>query len=192
MAKLKYKKLSKSKLRNFCDDLWAISVKLRDNNKCVICGATEYINAHHLISRRIYKTRFMLSNGISVCPKCHEYSLSCSFHTAWWGAETWVKENRPEQYQIWLKNREIYADGEETDYEEIYLELEENYKKITGNYLRIERINNYILFTKAEEIKKLFKECKKPIEILENYKTFNITEKNIKDFIKLNQKWFSE
>ncbi len=187
--KIKYKKLSKSKGRNFCDQLWALLVKLRDGNKCVICGATEYINAHHLISRRIFLTRFIVDNGISLCPKCHEYDLSLSAHTAPWNFDEWVKLNKIEQYKIWLENRKIKATGEEINYEEIYKQLEEKHKELTGNYLRLERIDEYLLFINIEKIKE---QIRNNIPQQTIYESLNlpISIKKFKDFITKNKKFF--
>ena len=191
--KIKYKKIPKSRGRNFCDDLWSILVKHRDGNKCVICGVTEYINSHHLISRRILKTRFSIPNGISLCPSHHEYGLLCSAHTSWWNFDKWVKENRPEQYSIWLENRKIQTDGEEVDYDKLYKEMEEQYKTSFGSYFRIERIGSYLLFLNFEDIKNLLLKDpsisnNKKIElVIEKMKEFSIGNSTIKEFLKSNK-----
>jgi len=83
---------------------WANAVKLRDGNKCVICGNTKNLNAHHLIPWEIEKFRFDVNNGISLCPSHHtRYSFHLSPHSD--GSALfffWLFENKPETYK-WLK-----------------------------------------------------------------------------------------
>lgn len=199
--KIKYKKLTPSKCKNFCDELWAIVVKIKDNNKCVICGATEYINAHHLLSRRVLLTQHCINtnipstrhspiNGISVCPNCHEYSLTCSFHTAPWSAQIWVQNNRPEQFEDWCKNRESILNGIEINYEEVYLFLENEHKKLTGNYFRIERISQFLLYKFAYDIKEKIKSNTDMENILKTLPC-ELSKKKLQDFINTNKKFFN-
>lgn len=58
----------------------------RDGNKCVICGHSAYLDAHHILERRLFQGPrefggYFLSNGASVCTKHHikaeETTLSC-------------------------------------------------------------------------------------------------------------------
>ena len=44
-------------------------VKERDNHKCVICGSTENLNAHHL---RYRADRLDEDDIITVCSNCHQ------------------------------------------------------------------------------------------------------------------------
>lgn len=74
--KKKVKKVNKAKLikklkkQNF--ELWSQCVRLRDK-KCIICGSTETLQAHHCLVRAALslRTRFMTLNGVCVCYKCH-------------------------------------------------------------------------------------------------------------------------
>lgn len=48
----------------------------RDNNKCVVCGATEDLSVHHIIERRLWQAEhefggYFLSNGASLCETHH-------------------------------------------------------------------------------------------------------------------------
>lgn len=192
-AKIKYKKLSNSKGRTFCDDMWSDMVKMRDGRKCVICNATEYINSHHLISRRIFALRFNVDNGISLCPQHHEYDLHLSAHTAPWNFDEWVKTNKPEQYNNWLENRKVIVTGEQTNYEQLYYNMEHAYKKITGNFFRIERISPYILSLNVDKIKQSLEtnstlsDNKKIALIIDLMKEFNIGQTAVKEFLKQNK-----
>lgn len=91
MPKRKYNKAHKD---------WSKEVKERDNNKCVICGETKNLNAHHLIPWEIEKFRFNVMNGITLCAKHHtRYSYHISPHSD--GSFlffVWLMENSPYQF----------------------------------------------------------------------------------------------
>lgn len=51
---------------------WSKAVRARDGHKCVECGATGRLHAHHIKPWKDYpKLRHELSNGITLCPPCH-------------------------------------------------------------------------------------------------------------------------
>lgn len=143
--------LNKKTGKNYCDNLWSSIIRLEFNNKCAICeslGVTEsetILNAHHLISRRSFKYRWDINNGILLCPKHHEFDLHISAHTAPWGFEEWMKDYRKEQYDLWLENRKNLEYDGKNKYEEIYHELEKTYKNKTGDFFMIKRIHLYLL-----------------------------------------------
>ena len=61
---------------------WAESIKWKFYGKCVVCGATNYINAHHIIPWEIEKFRYNYNNGIAICPKHHtKYGAGLSPHS---------------------------------------------------------------------------------------------------------------
>jgi hypothetical protein len=95
MTKRKYDKAHKE---------WARLVKERDNNKCVVCGATTIICAHHLIPWEVEKFRLNIENGITLCSSHHtRYSYGLSPHSD--GAALfyfWLFDNRPDIYN-WIK-----------------------------------------------------------------------------------------
>jgi 5-methylcytosine-specific restriction endonuclease McrA len=44
----------------------------RDGHKCVFCGATENLDAHHITDRSLMPNGgYVLENGITVCDKHH-------------------------------------------------------------------------------------------------------------------------
>lgn len=79
------------------DKQWANAVKERDNLKCVICGATERLNAHHIIARENHETKFDIQNGLSLCPLHHFFNRQLSAHNNPLGLFIWLEKNRPEQ-----------------------------------------------------------------------------------------------
>lgn len=51
---------------------WARRVKERFGNACYICGETEKLDAHHLISASdVPSLQTKLTNGIPLCRRCH-------------------------------------------------------------------------------------------------------------------------
>ena len=51
---------------------WAAQVKKRDGFRCVICGRTEHLEAHHLIPVRVdAELKYSVQNGITLCRDCH-------------------------------------------------------------------------------------------------------------------------
>ena len=123
------KKISKAKLRKKSDNLWAKLVKLRDGNQCAICGNQKYLNAHHLISRKVFKYRWKIENGISLCPVHHNFSVELSAHTAPWAFEEWLRKNGTNQYKQHCIDRQDISNVK-TDYEKILYELEDIKQKM--------------------------------------------------------------
>jgi 5-methylcytosine-specific restriction endonuclease McrA len=66
----KARELKKLKLK--ADKLWSLYIRHRDE-KCMLCGATEDLQAHHCIVRKALgnATRWHINNGISLCYVCH-------------------------------------------------------------------------------------------------------------------------
>lgn len=52
---------------------WAKQVKDRDGNRCVICGSTNCLHAHHIIPKEQHpELELMLNNGVTLCQTHHE------------------------------------------------------------------------------------------------------------------------
>ena len=183
LKRIKYNKMANKSGRNFTDELWSLSVKTRDDFKCVICGETKMPNAHHLISRKVFKYRWDVSNGLTLCPDHHEFSVKCSAHTAPWAIEEWMKENRPEQYKQHVEARNNITNVK-TIYPDIYTRLEEEYKELTGEYHKIARLSQYIMFKNADNINSLNEEGKTFTEISEIY---GVSKNAMKKFMKDNK-----
>jgi hypothetical protein len=119
-----------------------------------------------------------------LCPDHHEFSNICSAHTAPWGLEEWMKENRPEQFSQHVNARKNISNVE-TDYQEIYYRLEEEFKTLTGNYHMISRLQQYIMFKNAADINALHVHENKSVEeIAEKY---DISKNALKKFMTDNQ-----
>lgn len=62
---------------------WSKAVRERDGHKCVDCGATGYLHAHHIKSWKKHpELRWELSNGKTLCPPCHTVAHGWRF-SAW-------------------------------------------------------------------------------------------------------------
>ena len=151
LKRIKYKKMSKKSGRNFCDELWSYLVKKRDGQKCMVCENDMKPNAHHLITRKVFKYRWDTDNGVTLCPAHHEFDVQFSAHTAPWALEEWMAEHRPEQYAKHVKNRRDIT-NEDIDYQEIYWRLEEEHKETTGEYYKRQRLAQYRMFKSAAVI----------------------------------------
>ncbi len=82
-----FRKISISKL----DKEWGRLVRERDG-KCLYCGKTDYIQAHHLFMRSRSATRFNLKNGISLCSAHHVFNSEFSAHRTPDKFKAWAKE----------------------------------------------------------------------------------------------------
>lgn len=61
---------------------WAEAIKWKFDGGCIVCGATNYLSAHHLIPWDIEKFRFNYNNGVALCPKHHtKYGYGLSPHS---------------------------------------------------------------------------------------------------------------
>lgn len=81
-------------------EIWSKKVRERDGNKCVLCGSTEHLNAHHLMPKKFWKDyRLELNNGITLCCKCHSFG-KWSVHRGVGDYELFcfLQKNRPEQW----------------------------------------------------------------------------------------------
>jgi hypothetical protein len=53
-------------------EAWRSAVMKRDGRTCVLCGSTDYPNAHHITRwADDYSLRFDVKNGVVVCLACH-------------------------------------------------------------------------------------------------------------------------
>ena len=83
-AKAKVK--SVSQLRKEADKLASEVVRLRDK-RCLMCGATEGLQAHHFIVTKGASTkhRWDLRNLISLCYPCHIHKVHSTASLKWLG-----------------------------------------------------------------------------------------------------------
>lgn len=64
---------------------WAKKVKERDGYKCVYCGSTDKLEAHHIVQQAKDQSKIRdLSNGVTLCRNCHTLAHNCNFTTRKW------------------------------------------------------------------------------------------------------------
>ena len=52
---------------------WAEKVKQRDSMKCVVCGRTDRLQAHHVKPTFLYpEYKNDINNGVTLCKACHQ------------------------------------------------------------------------------------------------------------------------
>jgi len=51
---------------------WSKTIRKRDNDKCIICGSKEGLNAHHTLYKRYYpELSLNINNGVTLCKIHH-------------------------------------------------------------------------------------------------------------------------
>lgn len=70
---------AKGRLREMADALWSLAVRNDWNHKCAVCGSPR-VEAHHIIPRQWYATRYELRNGIALCASHHQFDADISPH----------------------------------------------------------------------------------------------------------------
>jgi hypothetical protein len=68
------------KYRARLDAAWRKAVYEAGGGKCFISGETEMVNAHHIIDRRCYTSRWEVDNGVLLSPSNHKWSPSVGIH----------------------------------------------------------------------------------------------------------------
>jgi len=113
---------SKSYWKKKCDKLFGHII--RASGQCAICGRSDnQLHCHHLITRAAVFYRHNLNNAVCLCASCHNFGFSegrISAHSTPWAFEQWMKENKPEQYEWWEKNRRKVIAGVKIDYKAVY------------------------------------------------------------------------
>jgi hypothetical protein len=59
-------------------DAFREAVFVRDNNRCVICGCSENLAAHHIIERKMFPDGgYVPDNGATLCERHHLEAEAC-------------------------------------------------------------------------------------------------------------------
>jgi hypothetical protein len=112
--------------RNKADKVWKELIFIICGGKCIVCGSTEFIQAHHLIPREVLLFRHHTKNGICLCPSHHKYSFLLSPHKNPVRFLLWLKHNDPSRWE-WLCRTFNPVDGielgdghPEVDFKKVY------------------------------------------------------------------------
>lgn len=140
---------SENSLRRYCIEIWSDIIRTIDNHKCFMCGSEEFLNAHHLISKKWLKTAFNIQCGIALCNKCHCNGIT-AVHVSPWIIEKKLKETRPEQYEWYSINRMEVSEAiqEKINYKDILQKLLQQFEELSPS---IQQRSKRFIFLEAEE-----------------------------------------
>jgi hypothetical protein len=105
------------RLKKALDVAWAVAVKARDGNRCLMCGKTANLHAHHWLIRkaRSIGIRWEVDNGATLCYYCHLLQVHLYSDKAFMDAffakmDSIVSKNK--QALLYAKSRLIHKWGE--------------------------------------------------------------------------------
>lgn len=55
------------------DKIWRDIIISRAKKKCEFCGSSKHVQAHHIVPRSFYATRWNIENGVALCRRHHLY-----------------------------------------------------------------------------------------------------------------------
>jgi len=62
------------KSHRWCLSLWSKFVRLRDDGRCVNCGSSDGVSAHHIVRKCFLpEASLQVGNGITLCRICHKH-----------------------------------------------------------------------------------------------------------------------
>ena len=93
---------AKPSLRRTADRLWSLAVRDDWASKCAVCGNPK-CEAHHLIPRGNYATRYLIANGIALCFTHHKADDAIAPHCNAAGWMEWLEENTTDRAQ-WYRD----------------------------------------------------------------------------------------
>lgn len=104
---------AKGRLRDMADQLWSLAVRTDWNHQCAVCGKRP-VEAHHLIPRANYATRFDLWNGIALCANHHNFNPEISPHMNAAGWLNWLEREHDHIHEWYLENLHVQFTGTKT------------------------------------------------------------------------------
>ena len=114
-----------------------------------MCGAEEYLNAHHLITRKWLKTSLDLNCGIVLCKACHDNTIT-AVHISPWVLENKLEAERPEQFKWFLSHR-IEVNNDKQAAQNYKLKLDELLNEIEKLFPATLQRGDYFLYSESEE-----------------------------------------
>lgn len=91
------KQLKKDKIEKLLDDEWSLAVKVKAGFKCEYCGATSWLNSHHIFSRSNFSVRWDIENGICLCALHHTLG-NFSAHKSPMDFSQWILEYKGQEW----------------------------------------------------------------------------------------------
>ena len=89
------------------DKLWG--ERVRAIGYCEYCNSERSLNSHHIITRSNRSTRWLLDNGICLCPKHHIFCFKMSAHGNPLEFIRWLEREKGVAFieRLRIKSREI-------------------------------------------------------------------------------------
>ena len=81
-------------------NIWADTIKDRDNRECFICATKYGLCSHHIIPREHKEYLLSLDNGITLCLKHHKFSRNISAHNNPLAFFMWLDKYKPDFMKI--------------------------------------------------------------------------------------------
>jgi hypothetical protein len=142
--KVKRKKSHTVIMRDKCDDLFSLIVRL-EVGYCEMCrkqgeplkSHPDYevngLQLHHVIERTNFAYRYDRKCALILCEGCHKFNRNNSPHWSSASGErfrAWLKENKPEQYD-WMIEHEKDGKLANLDYDAIHADLNDQLTALT-------------------------------------------------------------
>lgn len=99
------------------DTLWNHRVLMTSPRVCPVCNDEPVTDAHHLVSRKYWRTRWVVKCGLGVGRRCHKYPARIM---------TWLEKNMPKRYKWVQQQRKLILTGqkpEPIDFDAVYAGL---------------------------------------------------------------------
>jgi len=109
--KTKNKKILEKRREKAKDKEWAIRVKEKFDNSCIVCGKKEWLNAHHIIPKEFKIARWDLNNGVALCPKHHKFGRFSAHRNALWFINLIQRRMNKEYQYLLIILKEIWKDA---------------------------------------------------------------------------------
>lgn len=104
---------AKGILRDKADRLWSLAVRNDWGHKCCVCGGGN-CEAHHLVPRGNYATRYDLNNGVALCFAHHKHDNNLSPHLNAAGWLAWLNTNYAARAAWYMENKYAKFEGTKT------------------------------------------------------------------------------
>ena len=86
------------------------AAKRRDNHRCQRCGATDNLEAHHLVALADGGDPYSLSNLVTLCARCHREGGTLTVENATPATPRPISTH--ESYDPWFCDRRLFSEAE--------------------------------------------------------------------------------
>lgn len=102
ITKKKQRSMARTEKRKKLSE-WSQKVRNRDE-RCVVCGRTDHLNAHHILPKENYKEfMYEVLNGVTLCPVHHKFGKYSAHKNPIWFTE-FLKKSNNDQLEWAVRN----------------------------------------------------------------------------------------